>query len=243
MRRRAGVRIIVLVFFAVVMSVLWLGGYVASMSYFNRFDLASDLPGFINDALMMSGPALCAAALAWWVATRRVARSSAPVEANRGDLLALVVVSWAAATGACTFLTHLTSPDPQNLILVSTVIVAGAMILAAFALRRWAGLRTGERSNARAGAVCGALAALLTATFLIVANFLFYLGVAALTSTPHASLGVYMMVWIILGTPLGWYGVPITTAIGALYGALVHRTLTSVDDAPLSRLTDVTLAP
>jgi hypothetical protein len=79
---RAGVRIIVLTVFAVLMSALWLGGYVAIMSVFNRFDLAADLPEFIGEALWMSGPALCAAGAAWWVATRRVFPSRSSASSN-----------------------------------------------------------------------------------------------------------------------------------------------------------------
>jgi hypothetical protein len=72
--------------------------------------------------------------------------------------------------------------------------------------------------------------------------------VAALMSFPRALQWGFLTAWMLIGTPLGWYGVLITSAIGALYaalyGALAHRVIASADEAPpLARLADATRAP
>jgi hypothetical protein len=168
------------------------------------------------------------------------------IERPLGATLALLVVIW----GGAAWLPFLTEAEYGLAVAPGFVVIPmtiSATLLASAALRRWGRSHSDQRSGALGGAIRGAYAAELTAAFIVVAIGLANFVVALLVSSPRASFWMFLAIWYLFGTPLGWYGVPITTAIGALYGALVHRVIispdASPDEAPLPRLTDASLAP
>jgi hypothetical protein len=133
----------------------------------------------------------------------------------------------------------------------TAVGLSGPIALAAMA-GWWVSTRRAPLAGVRAGAWRGAVAALLTALFLTVTVGLTSYMIAALTPAPPMQVdprlivGPIMVAAFLLGSPLGWVGVPLIVAMGALYGAMVHRAIGSPDGGRGGRVStpnDALLAP
>ncbi len=119
----------------------------------------------------------------------------------------------------------------------------------AAAMGWWTATGRSPLVSARGGGLRGGGAALLSALYLLMTIPLIAVGFALLTfpltppSDPPHLVGPLTVAVYLFASPLGWVELPVTAAVGALYGSVVHRTIGSPNARLRALPPDDVLAP